>query len=68
MLQIIKRILSLYICSLLINDTSQLRWSRGLRRRSAVAHFLGLRGRIPSGASVFAFVNVVCCATGRFLV
>jgi len=42
------------------------RWPHGLRHRSAIARFLGLRVRISPGAWTLFLVSIVCCA-GRDL-
>jgi len=44
--------------------TRQSRWPRGLRRRSAVTRFMGLRVRVPLGTWIF--VSCECCVlSGR---
>jgi len=41
-------------------------WSRGLRRGSATANFLGFRVRIPPGHGCLYFVSIVCCQAAVF--
>ena len=45
-----------YIICILYNKEGRSQWPRGLRRRSAAAHLLRSRVRIPPGAWMF-----VCC-------
>lgn len=56
-----------------MDDLSRSRWSRGVRRKSAVADLLGWRVRIPQVAWILSLVNIVTCpvevsATGWLLV
>ena len=62
MLPVIKRLLSLYILSLLFKGTSPSWWPFGLTSRSAFSRFLALWVRILAGAWVFVFreCGVLC--------